>query len=55
MGDDIKNKVKHQLYHRYLKHQRNNEDFAKLEDLHSKIDNLISKSKKDLIKISTES
>ena len=36
----------HKLYHHYLRHQRNNEEFAKLQDLCNKIDNLISKSKK---------
>ena len=48
-NDDIKNKVKlkHKLYHRYLRNQRNNEDFAKLEDLRNEIDNLISKSKNE--------
>ena len=35
MNDDIKNRVKlkHKLYHRYLRNKRNNKDFAKLEDL----------------------
>ena len=49
VNDDIKNKVKlkHNLYHRYLRHNRNNKDFAKLEDLRNDIDNLISKSKKE--------
>ena len=49
MNDDIKNKIKlkHKLYHRYLRHKSNNKDFAKLEDLHNEIDNLISKSKKE--------
>ena len=48
MNDDIKNKVNlnHKLYHHYLRHQRNNKDFAKLEYLHNEIDDLISKSKK---------
>ena len=48
MNDDIKNnnKLMHKLYNHYLKHQRNNEDFAKLEYLRNEIDNLISKSKK---------
>ena len=43
----IKNKVKskYKFYHLYLRHQRNNEDFDKLEDLLNEIDNLISKSK----------
>ena len=47
MNDDIKIKIKlkHKLYHRYLRHKRNNEDFAKLEYLCNKIYNLISKSK----------
>ena len=49
MNDDIKSKIKlkHKLYHRYLRHKRNNEDFAKLEYLRNEIDNLTSKSKKD--------
>ena len=49
LNDDIKNKVnlKHKPYHRYLKHQKNNEDFAKLEGLQNEIDNLISKSKNE--------
>ena len=49
MNDDIKNKVKlkHKLYHHYLRNQRSNEDFAKLEYLRNEIDNLISKSKKE--------
>ena len=35
MNEDIKNKVKlkHKFQHRYLRHKRKNEDFAKLEDL----------------------
>ena len=47
MNDDVKSKIKlkHMLYYRYLRHKRNNEDFAKLEYLCNKIDNLISKSK----------
>ena len=49
MKDDIRNKVmlKHTFYHCYFRHQRNNEDFAKLEDLPNEIDNLISKSQKE--------
>ena len=49
MNDVIKSKIKlkHKLYHRYLRHKRNNEDFAKLEYLRNEIDNLTSKSKKD--------
>ena len=49
MNDDTKStiKLKHKLYHRYLRHKRNNEDFAKLEDLHNEIDNLISESKRE--------
>ena len=49
MNDDIKSKIKlkHKLYHRYLKHKRNNEDFAKLEHLRNETDNRISKSKKE--------
>ena len=49
MNDDIKSKIKlkHKSYHRYLRHKRNNEDFAKLEHLRNGIDNLISKSKKE--------
>ena len=48
MNDDIKNKIKskHKLYHRYLRHKRNKENFAKLEYLRNEIDNLISESKK---------
>ena len=44
MNDDIKNKVKlkHKLYHCYLRHQKNNK-----EDLQNENDNLISKSKKE--------
>ena len=40
-------KLKHKLYHRYLRHKRNNEDFAKPEDLRNKIDDLLSKSMKE--------
>ena len=49
MNDDIKSKVrlKHKLYRHYLRHQRNNKDFAKPEDLRNEIDNQISKSKKE--------
>ena len=49
INDDIKSKInlKHQLYHRYLRHKRNKEYFAKLEHLRNEIDNLISKSKKE--------
>ena len=49
MNDDIKNKVKlkHKLCHCYLRYKRNNEEFAKLEDLCNEIDDLISKSKKE--------
>ena len=49
MIDDIKSKIKlkHKIYHRYLRHKRNNKDFAILEYLRNKIDNLISKSKKE--------
>ena len=48
MNDDIKSKskLKHKLYQRYLRHKRNNEDFAKLEYLRNETDNLIYKSKK---------
>ena len=35
------------MYHRYLRHKRNNKDFAKLEYLRNEIDNLISKSKEE--------
>ena len=57
INDDIKSKIKlkHKLYHRYLRHKRNKEDFAKVEHLRNEIDNVISKSKKNTIKISTES
>ena len=49
MNDDIKSKIKlkHKLYHHYLRHKRNNEDFAKLEYLRNEIDNPISKPKKE--------
>ena len=49
INDDIKSKIKlkHKLYHRYLRHKRNKEDFAKVEHLCNEIDNLISKSKKE--------
>ena len=49
INDDIKNKIKlkHKLHHRYQRHKRDNEDFAKLEHLRNEIDNLISKSKKE--------
>ena len=49
MNDDIKSriKLKHKLYHLYLRHKRNNEDFVKLEYLHNEIDDLISKSKQE--------
>ena len=51
MNDDIKNKVKlkHKLYHRYLRHKMNNEDFTKLEDIRNEIDNLISKSTEGIL------
>ena len=39
--------MKHKLHHLYLRHKRNNEDFAKLEYLCNEIDNLISKAKKE--------
>ena len=57
INDDIKSKIKlkHKLYHRYLRHKRNKEDFAKVEHLRNEICNLISKSKKEYNKISTES
>ena len=49
MHDDIKSKIKlkHKLSHRYLRHKRNNKDFAKPEYLCNEIDSLISKSKKE--------
>ena len=49
MNDDIKNKVKlkDKLYRRYLIHQKNSKDFAKVEGLRNEIDNLICKSKKE--------
>ena len=49
INDDIKSKIKlkHKLYHRYLRHKRNKEDFAKVEHLCNEIDNLIFKSKKE--------
>ena len=53
MNDNIQNKVKlkHKLYHRYLRHQRNNEDFAKIQDLCNETDNLIPKYKKEYYQI----
>ena len=49
MNDDIKNKIKlkHKLYHLYLRHKRKKEHFAKLEDICNEVDNLISKSKEE--------
>ena len=49
MNDDIKSeiKLKHKLYLCYLRHKRNNKDFAKLGHLRNEIGNLISKSKKE--------
>ena len=49
INDDLKGKVKlkHKLYHRYLRHNRNYEDFVKLEDLLNETDNLIYKSQKE--------
>ena len=44
-------KLKHNFYHRHLRHERNHEDFAKLEDLRNEIDNLISKSMKQYYQI----
>ena len=43
MNDDIKNKVKlkYKLHNRYLRHQKNNEDFTKLEGLRNETDNII--------------
>ena len=47
INDDLKSKVKlkHKLYHRSLRHKRNNKHFAKLEHLRNETDNLIYKSK----------
>ena len=47
INDDIKSKIKlkHKLYHRCLRHKKNNEDFAKPEHLRHEIDNLIFKTK----------
>ena len=47
-NDDTKSilNLNHKLYHRYLRHKKNNE-FAKLKDLRNGIDNLMSKSKKE--------
>ena len=55
MNDDIKNKIKlrHKLYHRYLRHKRNNEDFAKLEYLRNENEHL--NIRRNIIKVSTES
>ena len=49
MNDDIKSKIKlnHIFYHRYRRHKRINEDFAKLEHLRNENDNLISKSEEE--------
>ena len=49
ISDGIKNKIKldHKLYHPYLSHKRNHEDFAKLVYLRNKVDSLIFKSKKE--------
>ena len=49
INDDIKSKIKlkHKLYHRYLRHKRNKEVFVNVEHLRNEIDNLISKSKKE--------
>ena len=49
MNEDIKSKIKlkHKLHHRQLRHKRNNEDFAKLENLRNETENLIFKSKKE--------
>ena len=49
MNEYIKNKIKlkHKLYHHYLRHKSNNEDFVKLEYLRNEIDNLLSKSSKE--------
>ena len=40
MNDDIKSKIqlKHKLYHRYLRHKKNNEDLAMIEHLRNEID-----------------
>ena len=55
--DDMKNKVKlkQMLRHRYLRNQRNNEDFTESKDICNIIDKLISKSRRNITKISTES
>ena len=47
INNDLKSKIKlkHKLYHRSLRHKRNNKHFAKLEHLRNETDNLISKSK----------
>ena len=39
INEDIKSKIKlqHKLYHRYLRHKRNNEDFAKVEHFAMKL------------------
>ena len=57
INDNSKSKIKlkHKLYHHYLKHKRNKQDFAKVEHLRNETCNLISKSKKEDNKISTES
>ena len=49
MNGDFKNKVKlkHKSYHCYIRHQRNNKNFAKPEGLLHQIGNLISESKKE--------
>ena len=56
INDDIRNEVKLKLniYPCHSSHKRNNKDFAKL-DLHNEINNIISKFKRNIIKISTES
>ena len=48
MNEDIENKVqlKQKLHDRYLRHKRNNEDFARLENL-DEIDQLIYRSKEE--------
>ena len=53
MNDNIKSKIKlkRKLYHSYLKHIKNNDDFAKLEDLRSEVDKLISKFKGTVMQI----
>ena len=53
MTDDINSKIKlkNKFYCQYMRHQRQINSLLKIEDLHNKISNLITKSKKTTINV----